>query len=127
MKVKELIEQLSKCDPEAEVIAEGKCIYFIEELPGYYDGSYQVLIQDKSSPYFNIKGVEFTRANKKVRLNMMDFEDVIQAFTEEDYINNLIFKFDPSLREDTILSLEKRISEIKTEALDWIKNNKENK
>lgn len=124
MKVKELIENLKKCDPEAEVIADGMAIFFIEEQPGYYDGSYQVLIQDKNNPYYNIKGVEFTRAFKKVKLHLMNFEDVIHAFDDENYINSLIFKFDQSLDEKTKKQYEQKVKAVMLEALANLKGDK---
>ena len=48
MKVKELIEQLKKCDPNAVVCINGDAIDYIHELPGYYDGKYNEVIRDES-------------------------------------------------------------------------------
>ena len=79
MKSKDLIKQLQKIDPngEAEVVVDGDPIYFAEHLEGYWDGWYEVLIQDHSRTDYNIKGTKFTREGSKVRLHIMDYEAVL--------------------------------------------------
>lgn len=49
MKTKELIRRLQEEDPTGELeVTVGKTdIYFIQTLPGYYDGCYQVLKRDQ--------------------------------------------------------------------------------
>jgi hypothetical protein len=38
MKVKELIKQLSECDPEATIRVKGHPVWFCEQKPPYWDG-----------------------------------------------------------------------------------------
>lgn len=103
MKVAQLIKELELCSPDAEVVVNNEPIYFIEELPGYYDGSFQKLIQNESkSPFYNIEGTKFTREGNKVRLNVMSFEDVIWNSFDEKDLNNIQFIFDKSLGPDKI-------------------------
>lgn len=79
MKVEKLIEELKKCNPEAEVICNGDGpIYFLEPKPGYYDGHTPILIQDDSkSPYYNIIGYKWDASKEKIVLQSMNFEDCL--------------------------------------------------
>lgn len=77
MKVKELIKQLQLiADQNAEVQTCGGPIWFIEALPGYYDGCYSKLIFDeKYSPH--PIGLEYTREDNKVYIHTLSHEDII--------------------------------------------------
>lgn len=80
MKTSELIKQLKKEDPDgtSEVVVDGEPIYFVEHLEGYYDGHYEVLLQDHSQdPHYNIVGTKFTREKSKVRLHIMGYKEVL--------------------------------------------------
>ena len=67
MKVKELIEELQKFDPEAYFDSP---ILFLLELPGYYDG-YHTTYEDKKLK-FSIKAT-------KVRPYFVDFDWLIES------------------------------------------------
>lgn len=126
MKVQELINELKKCDQDSEVVVGGVPIYFIQELPGYYDGSYCELIQDeKKKPYYNIDGMKFTRAGKKVSLTLMSIEDVLWNVHSKQDLDNVKIEIDKSLSEDSILSINNRIDNIKKEVIDYF-NKEEN-
>lgn len=79
MKTKDLIAELIKADPsgELEVIAGGTPIYFVDCEPAYYDGPLKILIQDKSLTCYNITGFKYTHQGEKVRLHLMDLDDVL--------------------------------------------------
>lgn len=79
MKVKELISYLQKCDPEAHVNSSGDGpIYYVDQLPGYYDGDYGILLTDpKKDPFYSIIGYEFSRKGTKVILKTMNLEDCL--------------------------------------------------
>ena len=79
MKSKELIKQILEADPsgELEVIAGGIPIYFVDREPAYYDGPLKALIQDKSLRYYNITGFKYSHKGFKIRLHLMDIEDVL--------------------------------------------------
>lgn len=80
MKTKELIRLLQKVDPsgETECNCNGEDIWTVEGLPGYYDGSYQVLIRDPAqAPFYDITGVKVTREGNKVCIRTMSIEEVI--------------------------------------------------
>lgn len=79
MKTRELIKMLQEVDPggEAEVVVENRPIHFAEALPAYYDGRMHCLIQDPSISTYNVIGYKITGEGRKVRLNLLDLEDVI--------------------------------------------------
>lgn len=81
MTTKDLIKRLQEVDPEGntEVVVGSDPIYFVEHLPGYYDGAYVTLIQDHGKdPYYNITGAKVTRAGSKVKIHLMSVEDILQ-------------------------------------------------
>lgn len=121
MKTKDLILELQKCDPNAEVVVGGEPIFFIEQLPGYYDGSYQKLIQNKSKNY-NIKGIEFTRAGTKVKIHCLSVEDIIWNEESLDAAKKLEFKFDPSLNLSQIEWFKNHIAKILKDLEDYEKS-----
>lgn len=81
MTTKELIRRLEELDPEGTLeVAIGGCepIYVVERLPAYYDGSLQVLIQDRAlDPYFNVVGGKIVRSGEKIRLSAYTIEDLL--------------------------------------------------
>lgn len=80
MKTKELIRLLQEEDPsgELECNVDGKDIYFVEKLPGYYDGAYKVLIRDETKKnQYNIDGISIRRDGFKIRLNTMGYDEVL--------------------------------------------------
>ena len=46
MKVKDLIKELKECDQDAVVCVEGQAIWYVDQLPGYYDGCYDEVVED---------------------------------------------------------------------------------
>ena len=86
MKSKELIRQLQKHDPtgEIEVCIDNQPIYFIENLPAYYDGLLKTLIQDESKidKGYSITGVRLVMNGRKLVLKYVEMEDVISENTD---------------------------------------------
>ena len=122
MKTKDLILELQKCDPNAEVVVGGEAIFFIEELPGYYDGSYQKLIQNESNNY-NIKGIEFTRSGTKVKIHCLSVEDIIRNEESVAAAKKLEFIFDPSLSPLQVEEFKNQIKKILKELEEYEKSN----
>ena len=54
MNVGELIEQLKNLDPNLEITDGRDALYSLEVLPGYYDGCFTKLYQDKDDEDYNI-------------------------------------------------------------------------
>lgn len=126
MKTAELIRALQQVDPEgtAEVVVGGRPIYFVEKLPGYYDGPYEILIQDHTKdPYYNIVGMRQTRSGTKLRLVTIDMEDLILDNPD------ILIELDPSIGPERLASMEKWVEEkrqesrkINEEIAEWKKN-----
>jgi hypothetical protein len=78
MKTKDLIAALQDADPtgEVEVCVGNQDIYFVEQLPAYYDGRLQTLIVD-NSPNPRINGVKVHSSGNKVQIHIMGVEDVL--------------------------------------------------
>jgi hypothetical protein len=95
MKTKELIRILTNLDPESEVVVGGKSILGVEQLPGYYDGSYEKLIINDGE----IQGMEYTREGTKSVISTFDAEDLIWHCNSESELANLLIKLDYSLSE----------------------------
>lgn len=95
MKVKDLIAELQKCDPEAFVDMPDGALCSVELLPGYYDGSYQVIIEDASKkPYYSAVGMKFSTSGEKVCLKTMTYEDIVWECSSEEELNALVFEFE---------------------------------
>lgn len=120
MKVKELIAELSKCDPEATVNTPDGDIYFIEQLPGYYDGHYEELIHDESlkGKCFSIVGVKYTRAGTKVVFHTYNAKDLLIDCDTEDQMDKLIWEFDKSMHQNTIERIKERITKHREKAIE---------
>ena len=89
MTVKELIENLQKEDPNAQVLSGGAPIYFVERKPGYYDGHTPLLIEDESKkPHYSVVGYKWDSNQPKVVLQSMNLEDCLyNCNTIEDLEN----------------------------------------
>lgn len=76
MKTKELIRQLMKADPtgEEECVVGGQDIYFVESLPGYYDGCYELLSRDSVG---SVVGMKVTRAGTKIQIHVAEVDNFI--------------------------------------------------
>lgn len=75
MKSKDLIALLQKEDPTGEtevVMDDGRDIFFLESLPGYWDGCYTTLIRDPSKkPYYDIVGAKYRSDGRKIKIRAM--------------------------------------------------------
>ncbi len=78
MKVKELIKELEAMDQDADVVVGNVPIYFVEQLPYYYDGRMGRLIQDKTISGYNIVGYTWPNDSPKVSLQLMGLEDCLE-------------------------------------------------
>lgn len=115
MKVKELIAELQKCDPEATVNTNDGDIHFIHEMPGYYDGHYEELIKDEKG--YNI-GVRFTRAGKsKVCIINESYESLLMECDTNEAMAKLVWEFDKSLDISTVENIKKSINEARKKAV----------
>lgn len=122
MKAKELIQELMKMDPEAEVVVDGDAIHFVEQLPGYYDGYYETLIENPSKkPYYSVEGVRFSKAKQKIRLHMLRIDDIIWNCENKEEVNALKWEFDASVSGDTKSKILKTIEEEKEKYFDYLK------
>ena len=117
MKVKELIEKLQECDPDAVVTCGGP-IYMLEELPSYFDGCSTEIIHDKEAkPYYSIRGFRVMGKGKKVRLRPMSPSDVIHNAVDFGKLEELeidLSELDPMRRK----RWEALIEEWKKEAIE---------
>lgn len=117
MKVKDLIEELKSCDQDAVVSVEGTAISYIDQLPGYYDGTYHELVEDASG-------------NTKLVIRDDDVKVIIKTLEPDWFLLD-----DPDATVEIICSgsrkkrWEKRIEEIRKEnrkIVEQINNKKEN-
>jgi hypothetical protein len=108
MTTSELIKLLQEADPDgtAHVRMDGGIPYYVEHLPGYYDGSYSYIEKDEDG---NERYV-ITRQGSKVDIRCQDISD---------FIDNYLDLHDPN-------NLEYVLSKFKLDkderSLDWIKN-----
>lgn len=80
MKTRDLIAALNEHDPSGEVecCVGNAAIYYIENMPAWYDGKLQLLIQDHSKdPYYNVIGAKRTSQGRKIVLYTYSIEDYI--------------------------------------------------
>lgn len=80
MRTKELIKELRKEDPsgELECVVGGEPIFFLQNLPAYYDGSLQCLVQDPDkSDGYDVVGAKFTDKGRKIEISTFTVEDAI--------------------------------------------------
>src|SRR3990167_5101702 len=79
MKTRELIAALQVEDPagECDVSIGGEDAWFVERLPGYYDGCHSVLIRDPKAEYYNIVGVEIRGSDSKIRIVTRGWKDAL--------------------------------------------------
>lgn len=124
MKVKELLKELSSMDPEAEIVCGDGGAYFVEQLPGYYDGSYEKLLHDESKkPYYSLKGIEYTRSGTKVVFHTMNAEDLIWNCNSIEELDKLEFKFS-NMSPDQIERIQQNITEKKQEFINYLNEEK---
>jgi hypothetical protein len=75
MNVRELINELKGCDPDAIICTGGnESINYIECLPSYYDGRLMHVMQDECG---NPVKISMRSGGSKVKMHSYDIEDVI--------------------------------------------------
>lgn len=79
MKTSDLIRRLQEEDPtgDAEVCIGKYDIHFVSRQPSYYDGYHTILVRDASKTGYNITGAIINYVGVKIKLHVMDAEDVI--------------------------------------------------
>lgn len=79
MKTKELIRRLMEEDPsgELEVCVDNVDIFYVEGLPGYYDGASQILIRDETKKGYNIIGGRYNTKQNKICIHTLSIYDAI--------------------------------------------------
>lgn len=79
MKTSELIRQLQETDPSGELeVTVGKTdIHFVDKLPGYYDGCYEVLKRDPNSDHYNIIGGEYRGGGQHVEVFTLSIKSAL--------------------------------------------------
>jgi len=102
MTTNELIQLLKEQDPSGEchVRIEGGIPYDVLKKPGYYDGSYNYIENDK---------FVFSKAGNKVDIDIFNFEDWVQYSLEKNIVpkDNIIFKnIDKGKQNDILKKLE---------------------
>lgn len=124
MKTKELIRQLQEVDPEgdAECMVDGVDIHFVEGLPGYYDGCYQILIRDPKLPYYNVMAVKITKKGMKVRLHIHSARDAILDDPKMPVIIDL--EHDKELWENRVQAWRDEAIAIEKEVNEWSEDRK---
>lgn len=92
MKVKELIAQLEKCDPECEVVVGREPVTLAEQVEGYWDGHYEALICREGGN--GVVGVRITSRGDKVRLHTLSAYDALYNCRTEEEIDRFIIEND---------------------------------
>jgi len=82
MKTKDLIKRLQEADPSGEVecCVGNLDIYFVEDLPSYYDGALQVLVHDESirDKCWSVIGGKLIRTGqRKIQIHTLSIEDAL--------------------------------------------------
>ena len=77
MKTRELIKKLFKADPvgDQEVCVGNLDINFVENVPAYYDGAYQVIERDS---FGRITGGKYIKSGNKVQINTLAICDILE-------------------------------------------------
>lgn len=79
MKTSEFIKLLQEEDPEgtANVTVGGDPVWYVERLPGYYDGSYIIEERDPelTGKCFDIRAVRYTKEGYKLNIHRFDYAE----------------------------------------------------
>lgn len=108
MKVKQLIEELLKCDPEATINTNDDPIHFVNPLPGYYDGCYEEHIKNDKG---HIEGFRYRRDGNKVILESYTVRDAFLDCDTDDQMKEVKFEYHESLHPSQVESIKKRIND----------------
>ena len=80
LKTRELVKQLQEADPTGELeVTVGKTdIHFLQTLPGYYDGYYEVLVRDENLiDCYNVVGAEIRGTGYHVCIETFSIQDML--------------------------------------------------
>lgn len=104
MKTRELIKKLFKADPvgDQEVCVGNLDINFVENVPAYYDGAYQVIERDS---FGRITGGKYIKSGNKVQINTLAICDILEH-------DNVVISYKELL--DETLAENYKISDEKT-------------
>ena len=121
MKVRELLKELQSYNPDSEIVIDGTGpVYFVEELPGYYDGYYsEHILGEKVLQGYNIEGIHYTRAGSKVILKTMDLEDIVWNVSSPDEVDKIKVTFDPTMHQGAINSISEKFRVVKEEIMKY--------
>lgn len=86
--VRDLIEELQKCDPDAIVNTRSGPVHYVDQLPGYYDGPYQILVDHSTMKY--------TKQGTKVFICDRTVEDMYFDCDSKEELDNVKIVVDPS-------------------------------
>lgn len=115
MKTKELIKRLQEADPsgELECCVGNVDIYFVEQLPAYYDGPLEVLVHDEAlkDKCWSITGAKIVRSGQKVQIHTISIEDVMFDMVDDNR------DFPISIEDTTEGYYKKRVDQWKSEAI----------
>lgn len=123
MKTKELIEALQKADPSGELTVNcgGEPIYFVESLPGYYDGPYSELIIDNTKkPFYCIDGYRVRRDKSKVIIHTMSLSDCLYNCNSNEELDKFKLELDDSLHISQKQSEFDKFKSIKSDVIKLI-------
>lgn len=115
MKTKELIRQLQENDPSGEehCTVDGIDIWFVDRLPGYYDGNCEQLIRDPEKKGYNIVGAKIKRRSDKIMLRTLSIEDAIWNDPELPLDVSEVSNYDGCDYKEKYDELRKKIKEYK--------------
>lgn len=81
MKTNELIRRLQEADPSGDMeVTVGKTdIYFLQKIPGYYDGCHQILKRDSAleGECYNIIGAEIRSEGQHICIETHDIRTAL--------------------------------------------------
>lgn len=91
MKTKELIRRLQEADPSGDIecCVGNVDVFYVENMPAYYDGTLQVLTRDPAkAPYYDVVGGSYVRQGRKINIvtlaisSVLDDPDVIIDYSQ---------------------------------------------
>lgn len=134
MRVKDLIEKLSKCRPDS-IVDVGSCgIFSVEELPGYYDGWYSYMDENWDN-VTSASGSKVTIRSYDSRVDLaIDYiygffkTEELKTLPEEEIVRTVKTRFkcdfsdysDPSQRKEKEDRFHKSVEEDIKEAISII-------
>ena len=103
MKIKKVIEQLEKLDPDAMLyFGDGGLIAF-DSLPGYYDGDYSYIDEETDKLVFTRQGKKVIPYTRNIDYYIDHYDNDYEKILEENVI------LDRSLGDDKIQKIKERI------------------